>query len=313
MTVVVTGCAGFIGSAVARRLLADGRRVIGIDRITPYYDVHLKRRNVEQLQRLGMEFHEVDLLDAPLPELLRGAEVIFHHAGQPGVRSSWGSEFPLYSRNNIEATQCLLEAASKLEQLSSFVYASSSSVYGNALGFPTHESALPAPVSPYGVTKLAAEHLCSLYAETQGLPTVSLRYFTVYGPGQRPDMAFSRFCSSVHNGTPIPLYGDGTQVRDFTYIDDVVEANLLAASAGLQPGTVLNIAGGSSTTVNEVLEILAGFSGTHISVEHREAVPGDALRTGGDTTRARHDLGWVPKVHLAEGLSRQYEWASTFV
>ena len=230
------------------------------------------------------------------------------------MRSSWGRDFGRYASDNICATQRLLEEARQSGSLRRFVYASSSSVYGNAERYPTEETDRPQPVSPYGVTKLAAEHLCSLYAHNYGLPTVSLRYFAVYGPGQRPDMAFTRFCRWVHAGSPIQLYGTGEQIRDFTYVDDVVEANLRvgdADTAQVPAGAVYNVAGGSSVSMNEVLELLGTISGKEVRVERSAAVPGDVLRTGGTTDAIRRATGWDPKVGLREGLEEQYRWATT--
>jgi UDP-glucuronate 4-epimerase len=223
---LVTGVAGFIGGRIALRLLADGHDVVGVDALTDYYDPGIKQANLQRVEHPRFRFVEGDLNEVELAPLLADVEVVFHEAGQPGVRSSWGRDFGRYALDNVCATQRLLEEARGAERLRRFVYASSSSVYGEAERYPTEETDRPQPVSPYGVTKLAAEHLCSLYAHNYGLPTVSLRYFTVYGPGQRPDMAFTRFCRAVHEGRQIELYGTGEQVRDFTYVDDVVEANL---------------------------------------------------------------------------------------
>jgi nucleoside-diphosphate-sugar epimerase len=206
---LVTGVAGFIGSNIARRLLADGHDFVGVDALTDYYEPQIKRSNLRRADDPRFRFVEGDLNTLDLAPLLADTEVVFHEAGQPGVRASWGSEFGRYASDNICATQRLLEEAHRAGSLRRFVYASSSSVYGNAERYPTEETDRPQPVSPYGVTKLAAEHLCSLYAHNYGLPTVSLRYFTVYGPGQRPDMAFTRFCRWVHAGSPIQLYGTG--------------------------------------------------------------------------------------------------------
>ena len=225
MKALVTGAAGFIGSTLSARLLADGWDVTGIDALTPYYDPALKRANLERLGG-AFTFVQEDLRTADLDALLDGVDVVFHEAGQPGVRASWGDEFGIYLDANVAATQALLEAAKRAPGLQRLVYASSSSVYGDAARFPVLEVDLPQPVSPYGVTKLAAEHLCSLYASNFGVPTVSLRYFTVFGPRQRPDMAFTRFLTAVRDDRPITLYGTGEQIRDFTYVDDVVEANV---------------------------------------------------------------------------------------
>jgi nucleoside-diphosphate-sugar epimerase len=311
---LVTGVAGFIGSNIARRLLADGHDVIGVDALTDYYDPQIKRSNLRRADDPRFRFVEGDLNTLDLASLLADTEVVFHEAGQPGVRSSWGRDFGRYASDNICATQRLLEEARQSGSLRRFVYASSSSVYGNAERYPTEETDRPQPVSPYGVTKLAAEHLCSLYAHNYGLPTVSLRYFTVYGPGQRPDMAFTRFCRWVHAGSPIQLYGTGEQIRDFTYVDDVVEANLrvgAADTAQVPAGAVYNVAGGSSVSMNEVLELLGTISGKEVRVERSAPVLGDVLRTGGTTDAIRRATGWDPKVGLREGLEEQYRWATT--
>jgi UDP-glucuronate 4-epimerase len=310
---LVTGVAGFVGSNIARRLLADGHDVVGVDALTDYYDPQIKRSNLRRADDPRFRFVEGDLNTVDLAPLLADTEVVFHEAGQPGVRSSWGSDFGRYAADNICATQRLLEEARQAGSLRRFVYASSSSVYGNAERYPTEETDRPQPVSPYGVTKLAAEHLCSLYAHNYGLPTVSLRYFTVYGPGQRPDMAFTRFCRWVHAGSPIQLYGTGEQIRDFTYVDDVVEANLRVGDADttqVPAGTVFNVAGGSSVSMNEVLELLGTISGKEVRVERSAAVPGDVLRTGGSIEKIQRATGWDPKVGVREGLEEQYRWAT---
>src|SRR4051794_2589774 len=298
MKVLVTGVAGFIGSRLADRLLGDGHDVVGVDALTDHYDPDVKRANLRGLEHPRFRFVEGDLNALDLGPLTEDVEVVFHEAGQPGVRSSWGSDFTRYADDNICATQRLLEAAVGARDLRRFVFASSSSVYGEAERYPTQETDLPRPVSPYGVTKLAAEHLCTLYAHAHGLPTASLRYFTVYGPGQRPDMAFTRFCQAVHQDREIELYGSGEQVRDFTYVDDVVEANLRVASAGvadLPAGAVLNVAGGASTTVNEVLDLLGTISGKELRVSRGPVVAGDVRRTGGSTDAIRAATGWVPQ------------------
>jgi nucleoside-diphosphate-sugar epimerase len=313
MKAVVTGVAGFVGSNIAARLLEDGHEVVGIDSISAYYDETIKRSNLNGLRSPAFEFLEEDLLEADLETILDGSEVVFHEAGQPGVRSSWGSEFQLYTDANINATQRLLEAAVRTPSLRRLVYASSSSVYGNAERFPTSETDRPQPVSPYGVTKLAAEHLCSLYAHNFGLPTVALRYFTVYGPGQRPDMAFTRFCFAAVRDEEITIYGNGEQVRDFTFIDDVVNANILAATKDIAPGSVLNVAGGSNISVNDVLTMLGELHGSPLKVRYVESVLGDVTRTGGATKRIESTLGWSPRVDLRTGLARHLDWARSIV
>lgn len=287
--------------------------MVGVDSFTDYYDMALKRANATGAVAAGAALVDGDLNVIDLRGLLDGVEVVFHLAGQPGVRSCWGKEFSTYTYCNVEATQRLLEACRDHRTLRRLVYASSSSVYGNAERFPTREVDRPRPFSPYGVTKLAAEHLCSLYAEGFGVPTVALRYFTVYGPRQRPDMAFSRFASAAARGEQIVIYGSGEQVRDFTYVDDVVAANILAGTRSLRPGTVLNVSGGSHTSVNEVLEIFADVAGTTLSVTHIGAAAGDVRRTGGDTTAIRTALQWTPSVGLREGIERQFEWATALV
>ena len=313
MRALVTGAAGFVGSTLARRLLADGHDVVGVDSVNDYYDRQLKRANLGRLASTGFQFVEADLNAVDLRSLLAGTEVVFHLAGQPGVRSSWGSEFDRYVTDNVRATQRLLEAALHADRLRRFVFASSSSVYGDAERYPTEETDRPQPLSPYGVTKLAAEHLCTLYARNQGVPTVSLRFFTVYGPRQRPDMAFTRFCRAVSDGREIEVYGTGEQVRDFTYVDDVVEANLQVGTADIgsvPAGSVFNVAGGSSTTVNEVLALLGEISGRAVRVVRGAPVLGDVLRTGGSTEALSKATGWMPRVGLREGLEEQYRWAA---
>lgn len=310
MHALVTGAAGFIGSHLTARLCAEGHDVVGVDSFTDYYDVALKHDNADAEMGAGVEFIEGDLNELDLKGILDGIDVIFHLAGQPGVRASWGTEFETYTYCNIAATQRLLEACRGSSTLRRMVYASSSSVYGNAERYPTNERDRPQPVSPYGVTKLAAEHLCCLYAASFAVPTVSLRYFTVYGPGQRPDMAFTRFAMAAVTGDPITIYGSGEQVRDFTYVDDVVEANLLAAQSSCLAGAVLNVAGGTHTSVNEVLRVFEELTGAGLAVTRVNAVAGDVHRTGGDTTAIRSALGWSPTVELREGIARQLDWAA---
>jgi UDP-glucuronate 4-epimerase len=311
MRALVTGAAGFIGSHLMERLAAHGHDVRGVDCLTTYYDVSQKRANLERLDVLPRcEIIEADLRSDDCSRLLEDVNVVFHQAGQPGVRASWSTGFGPYVEHNILATQRLLEAAKDVRP-ERFVFASSSSVYGNARAYPTSEEDLPAPESPYGVTKLAAEHLCGVYARNWGVPTVSLRYFTVYGPRQRPDMAMHRLIEACLGGRTFPVYGDGLQVRDFTYVGDVVEANLLAASRAIPPGSVVNIAGGTATTLAEVVDLVGELVGRPVEVERRPAQPGDVERTGGATERAATLLGWSPRVSLSEGLGRQVAWHRT--
>jgi UDP-glucose 4-epimerase len=304
---VVTGVAGFVGSTLAETLVAAGHDVTGIDCFLDYYPRAAKERNLEALRaNPRFRFVEESLVDADLKGLVTGADWVFHQAAQAGVRSSWGEDFRIYSDNNVYATQRLLEAC-RTASLSKFVYASSSSIYGDTDDLPMRETSTPKPVSPYGVSKLAAEHLCGLYTKNFGLPTVSLRYFTVYGPRQRPDMAFHRFINSVMDDTPIVLYGDGEQSRDFTFVGDIVAANIAAAESG-KPGAVYNIGGGSRTTVNEVIATIGGLVGREPRVDRREVQKGDVKHTAADTSAARREIGFSPAVPLAEGLARQVKW-----
>ncbi len=303
----MTGAAGFIGSHLMERLAADSWDVVGADNLTPYYDVRQKRSNVAAIRSgTGLDVREVDLLTADLGDLLDGIDVIFHQAGQPGIRASW-SEFRSYEEHNILATQRLLEA-SRSRGVQRFVFASSSSVYGNAGSYPTREETLPQPYSPYGVTKLAAEHLCGVYAHNFGIRTVSLRYFTVFGPRQRPDMAMHRLIRAALVGEVFPLFGTGEQVRDFTFVRDIVEANVLAATSDAPPGTVANIAGGGATTLLEVISTIERLTNTSIDLDHRAAQAGDVQRTGGSIEVARSILGWKPNVSLEDGLAEQVAW-----
>ncbi len=308
MHVVVTGCAGFVGSHLVEANLDAGHTVLGVDCLTPYYDVAVKKSVLDGLlSRRGFTFADADLRTAELEPLLTGADVVFHEAGQPGVRLSWSDGFTDYVGHNVLATQRLLEAARQARP-GRVVYASSSSVYGNAPTYPTREDDLPRPHSPYGVTKLAAEHLCGLYAANWSVPTVSLRYFTVYGPRQRPDMGMHRFIDAALSGRPLPLFGDGEQVRDFTFVGDVVAANLAAATADLEPGTVLNVAGGGSVTVNELFAMLGRIAGRDLAVERLPEQAGDVRATGGAIDRAATLLQWAPTVPVPDGLAAQYAW-----
>jgi UDP-glucuronate 4-epimerase len=311
MKVVVTGAAGFIGSHLCEELDRLGHDVVGIDCITDYYDPTEKRRNILHLSQLpGFRHEEVDLRTADLRPLIADASVVFHQAGQPGVRKSWSTGFADYCEHNIKATQRLLEAARSVGT-ERFVYASSSSIYGNAPKYPTVESDLPRPFSPYGVTKLAAEHLCGLYAANWDVPTVSLRYFTVYGPRQRPDMAMRRLADAAVAGTPFNLFGDGLQVRDFTFVSDVVAANIAAGFEDVPPGTVVNIAGGSHAVMADVIDMVGQLAGRPVMLERGPEEAGDVRRTGGAIDRARKLLAWEPHVSLMEGLAAQVEWSRT--
>lgn len=307
MKALVTGGAGFIGSTLSERLLEQGAGVRAIDAFTDFYPRPLKERNLEQLRgRAGYEFIEGDLRDVDLAAALDGITHVFHLAAQAGVRRSWGKEFQVYTGLNVDATQALLEACAKapIERL---VYASSSSVYGDDVAIPMTETALPQPVSPYGVTKLAAEQLCHLYYVNYGVPAVSLRYFTVYGPRQRPDMGFNRFFRAILDGKPLIQFGDGLQTRDFTFVADAVTATAAAAVRGV-PGRVYNIGGGSRVSLKEVFDLLGRVSGRPVVIDQQGPQKGDMRDTYADTTRARQDLAFAPSVTLEEGLRAMWRW-----
>lgn len=307
MKALVTGGAGFIGSHLSERLLDDGAEVVALDCFTDYYPRPLKERNLAALaNRPGYRFVEGAIADTDLPALLGGVTHVFHLAAQAGVRKSWGRDFQIYTGLNVDATQRLLEACvgRPIERL---VYASSSSVYGDDVALPMREDALPQPVSPYGVTKLAAEQLCHLYFVNHGVPTVSLRYFTVYGPRQRPDMGFNRFFSAVLDGRPVTQFGDGLQTRDFTYVADAVAATAAAAVRGV-PGRVYNIGGGSRVSLREVFEMIGRVAGRPLAVDRQPPQKGDMRDTYADTSRARADLGFAPSVGLEEGLREMFRW-----
>lgn len=309
MRALVTGAAGFIGSHLAEGLLEAGHRVLGVDALTDYYSVESKRRNLAALEGHGaFEFSQVDLATSDVGGVLRDVDVVFHQAGQPGVRASWAEQFDDYVSRNILTTQRLLGAAKGSTTLRRFVFASSSSVYGEALRYPTSESDLPQPHSPYGVTKLAAEHLCGLYAGNWDVPTVALRYFTVYGSRQRPDMAMHRLIEAALTGGAFPMYGDGSQVRDFTHVSDIVAANLAAVEADVPRGTVVNIAGGSSASLAEVISTVEKLTGREIELDRHPSQAGDVARTGADTSLAREALEWKPRTSLEDGLQEQIAW-----
>ncbi|NUQ06313.1 MAG: NAD-dependent epimerase/dehydratase family protein, partial [Anaerolineae bacterium] len=294
--VLVTGAAGFLGSSISERLLADPsvEEVVGLDAFLDYYPRDRKEANLAPLRAdRRFRFVEANLLDADLPALLGAVDGVFHQAAQAGVRASWGASFAIYTDCNILATQRLLEACRAAR--TRVVYASSSSIYGETRKIPMHEDDLPQPVSPYGVSKLAAEHLCVLYTKNFGVPTVSLRYFTVYGPRQRPDMAFHKFIRAAIEGRPIEIYGDGEQTRDFTFVSDAVDANLAAMERG-RPGAVYNIGGGSRVSVNEVLATLGELLGRPLDIRNMARAQGDVTHTYADTTRARGEIGFAPRV-----------------
>ena len=307
MKALVTGTAGFIGSHLSTALLARGASVVGIDCFTDYYARETKEANLAPLKaHQNFRFVEDQLQTVDFAPLLEGVTHVFHLAAQAGVRKSWGKDFQTYTTNNVDATQRLLEnlVGRPIEKL---VYASSSSVYGDLVQIPMTEDALPQPVSPYGVTKLAAEQLCYLYFANYAVPTVALRYFTVYGPRQRPDMGFHRFIRAILTGQPISLYGDGEQTRDFTFISDIVAATMAAGDRG-KPGAVYNIGGGSRVSINQVFEIIGRITGRTPDIRREGAQMGDMRDTFADTTRAKTDLGFAPATSLEAGLKAECDW-----
>ncbi len=307
MKALVTGAAGFIGSHLSAALLDGGASVTGIDCFTDYYARTLKEANLATVrERPGFTFVEGALQEMDLKPLLAGVTHVFHLAAQAGVRKSWGRDFDVYTRNNIEATQRLLEALVGMP-IQKYVYASSSSVYGDDVPLPMREDTYLQPLSPYGVSKLAAEHLGHLYWANHKVPAVSLRFFTVYGPRQRPDMGFQRFLTAVRDDKPITVYGDGEQTRDFTFVGDIVAANIAAAEKG-RPGSVYNIGGGSRVTLNHVLELIGKVTGKKVAIQREPEQKGDMRHTYADTSAARRDLGFTPKVTLESGLAQQYRW-----
>ncbi|HPD15950.1 MAG TPA: NAD-dependent epimerase/dehydratase family protein [Planctomycetota bacterium] len=301
MKCFVTGAAGFIGSHLCRRLLAEGAEVVGIDSFTDYYPRPVKEARVATLaDQPGFTFVEGDVLTADLDELATGSDFIFHQAAQAGVRASWGQTFKIYTNNNVLATQRMLECARRVRPRK-FVYASSSSVYGEGRERPTKENDPKVPLSPYGVTKLAGEHLCHLYEHNFGVPTISLRYFTVYGPLGRPDMSIWKFTLAMLRGEELTVYGDGEQSRGFTYISDVVEANLLAARSKLSD-TAFNVGGASTVTVNQLIRQIERILGKKARVRHEEFAKGDARHTEADMSRTRKLLGLTARTPLSKGL-----------
>ena len=307
MTSLVTGAAGFIGSTLAEELIARGDRVLGVDSFLDYYPREAKERNLAKLRGEGhFELIESSLSELDLRALVKRCRRIFHLAAQAGVRASWGKDFSIYTSNNILATQQLLEAA-KGAEIDAFVFASSSSVYGDAAKLPMEEDVPLHPVSPYGVSKLAAEKLCELYQTNHGIHTVSLRYFTVYGPRQRPDMAFHRLLRCALDENPFLLYGDGKQTRDFTFIADAVEATIAASERG-RPGAVYNIGGGSRVSMLHVIETIESITGKKLTIDKRPKEKGDMRDTYADTSAARLDLGYEPGTELIDGLRQEWAW-----
>lgn len=304
MKALVTGCAGFIGSNLTDRLLDLGHEVIGIDCFTDYYSRAIKEANLSN----AFKNPDFELREEDISKINRFPEVdyVFHLAAQAGVRTSWGESFEIYTRNNIEATQKLLEYY-KDTDIKKFVYSSSSSVYGDAK-LPMKEDSLLKPISPYGASKLAAEHLCYLYWKNYGVPTVSLRYFTVYGPRQRPDMAIHKFIESIFNDELIAIFGDGEQTRDFTFIQDVVNANILVAESKIE-GEIFNIGGGNRITVNDLIKKIEKIIGKHARISYVWKQKGDVEDTWADTIKVQQILGWQAEIGISEGLKKHIAWA----
>lgn len=304
---LVTGCAGFVGSHLVESLLARGDDVVGVDSFTDYYASAAKEANLAPArEHERLTFVESDLTTADLDPLLDGCEGVFHLAAQPGVRGSWGDSFTIYVRENIVATQRLFEEAARRRIRVAF--ASSSSIYGDAESHPTSEDVRPKPISPYGVTKLTCEHLATAYGRAVGLDVVGLRYFTVYGPRQRPDMAFTRIVRALVRGESFEIFGTGEQSRDFTYVADAVSATIALLERG-HPGVFYNIGGGTEATLLEVIAIAERVSGRKLDVVHREPMRGDVRRTAADTTLIRSHVGWKPATSLEDGIRAQFEWA----
>jgi UDP-glucuronate 4-epimerase len=302
-TFLVTGCAGFIGSHLAEALLARGDRVLGVDAFRDYYPRSIKELNIAGARRSqNFELIEANLENLEFDALADGLDGIFHLAAQPGVRGSWGETFALYARDNVIATQRIFGTATRATVR--VVWASSSSVYGNAEAYPTAEQTRPRPISPYGVTKLSCEHLAAAYVESFGLDHVALRYFTVYGPRQRPDMAFSRIGQALAERTVFPVYGTGDQTRDVTFVADAVSATLAAMELA-PPGSVYNIGGGSETSLNDVIAVAERLTGLRLDVRREPTASGDVRRTAADITRAKAELEWRPKTLLEQGLRAQ--------
>jgi UDP-glucose 4-epimerase len=299
---VVTGAAGFIGSHLAEALLHEGHDVIGVDSFTDYYERSRKERNAAALDVI-----EADLSHAALEPILEGADGVFHLAGQPGVRASWGESFQLYLDRNVRATQRLFEAAAATG--TRVVFASSSSVYGDAETYPTPEDVVPQPISPYGITKLACEQLAVAIERARGLEAVVLRYFTVYGPRQRPDMAFTAMLEALARGDRFRLFGDGSAARSFTYVGDAVVATIAAMERG-RAGEIYNVGGGEEATMSEAIALAEAVSGRTLDVELLDAAAGDVRRTKADVGKATVALDWAPETALRDGMAAQWEWAS---
>lgn len=307
-TAIVTGAAGFIGSHLAEKLLEEKIKVIGIDCFTDYYSKKIKENNISHLlKNENFTFIEQDLKNLDLLPIFQKSSYLFHLAAQPGVRASWGKTFQTYVQENILVTQKILEFAKMTGSFKKIVLASSSSVYGNQSGLMSEDTTVLKPLSPYGVTKLASENLGTVYAENFGLPVNSLRFFTVYGPRQRPDMAFNNFIKNGLSNKKIKIFGDGEQSRDFTFISDIVDANLLASKSEIS-GEIFNVGGGHIVTINHVLKELSNLLNKELDIQYVESQPGDVKHTSADISKAKSKLDYAPKIQIAEGLRKEVDY-----
>src|SRR6056297_1756512 len=308
MKALVTGTAGFIGSTLTEKLLKEGYEVIGVDCFIDYYPRKLKEKNIESfIDNNNFTFIEKNILDLDLKKLLEDIDYIFHQAAQAGVRASWGEDFYIYTDNNIMGTQKLLEAA-KVNNIKKFVYASSSSVYGDTENLPMKETNRLQPISPYGVSKLAAENLCYLYYKNFNVPIVSLRYFTVFGERQRPDMAFHIFIKAILKDKKLIIFGDGKQSRNFTHVDDIIKTNILAAESGVK-GEIFNIGGdGKRVVLNDAIDLMEEIIGKNANREYKKVVKGDVKHTSADTSKAKKMLGYKPEIEFEKGLKKEVEF-----
>jgi len=307
MKCLVTGAAGFVGSHLCESLLNLGFSVTGIDSFTDYYSRELKKKNLlSLLKKPQFEFIQADINQIQLQDPIKNIDALFHLAAQAGVRASWGDNFSVYTKNNIESTQKILETCKKYK-IKKIVYASSSSVYGNTPDLPMKETSPLCPYSPYGVTKLAAENLCSLYYKNYGLPIVSLRFFTVYGPRQRPDMAFHKFLKAIGENRPIEIYGTGDQTRDFTFINDIISATISAAEKG-KPGEIYNLGRGKQEKLSEIFPLLKKICGKKVRIKKTNTQKGDVKHTLASISKAKKDLDYSPQFTLQQGLEKEWVW-----
>lgn len=307
-TALITGVAGFIGSSLAEKLLKDNFKVIGIDSFTNYYSPHIKEKNIENcLKHSNFSFIHQDLDTLDLSTIFENTEYVFHLSAQPGARASWGKEFTTYVKNNISVTQKILESLKNNTTLKKFIFASSSSVYGNQSSIMNEDTSLTKPVSPYGVTKLASENLVNLYFKNYEIPIISLRYFTAYGPKQRPDMAFTRFFHSIIKDKKLIIFGNGEQTRDFTYVDDVVKATMNAAASD-HVGEILNIGGGSVFSLMQITEFMKEITGKELEIDFKKEQKGDVKHTSADISKSENLINYKSNTDIKYGLTQQYEY-----